>query len=193
MDKKTNTTLKDDPELVTTWHGRISPTTGRRPVTYQLGKRADSPMFTSLDDLRKKKREIKLDPYRDSPLPNIFDAPRSKTPTMSEIMPKLQDMKEGWGEKRSLSAQNASAPADDDLLPTPRSKTPTMDEIIPRMEKLREGWEFPTPKKGGKANYTRRGPKRKKIRKSRKSKKTRKSRKSRKSRKTRSERATPRK
>jgi hypothetical protein len=176
MNKKTTTELKDDPELVTTWHGQINPVTGKRPVTYQLGTRADSPMFTSLDDLRKKKREIKIDPYRDSPLPNIFDTPRSKTPTMDEIMPKLQNMKEGWGENRSLSTQNVSVPVDDELLSRPRSKTPTMDEIIPRMNNLREGWEFPKQKKGGKVKYTRRRLKRRKIRKSKKTKKYRKTR-----------------
>ena len=101
--KRSNTPVDDpDPELVTTRHGRISPITGERPVSYTLGTRSDSPMFTSIDDLRKAKRERRLDPHSSSPLPNIFETPRGQTPTMDEIMPKLQEMKEGWGEKRSI-------------------------------------------------------------------------------------------
>ena len=97
---------KSDPELVTTWHGRLSPITRERPVTYTLGTRSNSPMFTSIDDLRKAKREIRLDPHSDSPLPDIFKTPRGETPTMDEIMPKLEEMKQGWGEKRSKSPGN---------------------------------------------------------------------------------------
>lgn len=105
--KKSNIPMnKSDPELVTTWHGRLSPTTRERPVTYTLGTRSNSPMFTSIDDLRKAKREIRLDPHSDSPLPDIFKTPRGETPTMDEIMPKLEEMKQGWGEKRSKSPRN---------------------------------------------------------------------------------------
>ena len=95
-----------NPDIVTTWHGRISPTTGERPVAYTMGSRSDSPMFTSIDDLRKAKRELRLDPHRGSPLPDIFKTPRGETPTMDEVMPRLEEMKQGWGEKRSKSPRN---------------------------------------------------------------------------------------
>ena len=76
-----------DPELVTTWHGRISPITKERPVTYTIGSRSNSPMFTSIDDVRKAKREIRLDPHRGSPLPDIFKTPRGETPTWMKLCP----------------------------------------------------------------------------------------------------------
>lgn len=95
-----------EPELMTTtWHGRQNNVTGETPVHYTLGRPDMSPIFTNIDDVNKKKRNIKLDPYRDSPLPDIFKEARNVTPTMDEIMPTLQQKKEGWGEKKSKQSK----------------------------------------------------------------------------------------
>ena len=93
---------KSDSDLVTTsWHGRWDPVTRERPTTYTLGTRTNSPVFTSIDDARKAKRELQLDPYRNSPLPDVFKTSRGETPTMEEIMPELKKRNEGWGEQRT--------------------------------------------------------------------------------------------
>tara|TARA_Y100000816_G_scaffold292466_1_gene287897 strand:+ start:6611 stop:7858 length:1248 start_codon:yes stop_codon:yes gene_type:complete len=90
---------------ITSWHGRRDPITEERPTTYTVGSRSDSPVYTSKDDARKAKRELELDPYRSSPLPDVFKTSTGETPIMKEIMPELEKRNEGWGEKRSKPSE----------------------------------------------------------------------------------------
>jgi len=145
-----------DPLRVTALHGRLSPITGERETTWSLGSRSDSPVFTSIDALNKAKRDLELDPYPNSPLPDVFSG---ENPTMDEVMPKLKERKEGWGEKRSK-----------------RSKL--LDEI-------KKGGRNTKKTKIRKSRKTKKSRKSKKTRKSRKSKKNKKNRKARKTKKIR--------
>ena len=73
-----NKPFDPDPDRETAWHGRLSPITGKRETTYTLGSRSDSPVFRSLDEWKRAKRNRKVDPHRDSPIPDIFKTSSGK-------------------------------------------------------------------------------------------------------------------
>ena len=160
-----NKPFDPDTERETTWHGRLNPITGKRPVTYTIGSRSDSPLFSSIDDLKREKRNRRVDPHRDSPIPDIFKTSSGETPTMDEVMPELKKRNEGWGEKREKPSK---------LL------YETIDEI-----EIKKGGRNTKKTKIRKSRRTKKSRKTKKTRKSRKSKKIKKNRKARKTKKIR--------
>ena len=106
MSKRSSPSPSGDDLEIVSWTGRTSPVTGERPPRqFTIGDRSASPMFASIADAQKAKREIRLDPYRKSPIPDMMKG-HKKVPAMKDIMPDLKKMKKDgtWGGKRRSRA-----------------------------------------------------------------------------------------
>ena len=63
-------TMTEYKEIVS-WTGRRDPISGKRDKTFTV----DQNKFTNIEDARKAKRQANLDPFKDTPLPNIYKGP----------------------------------------------------------------------------------------------------------------------
>lgn len=116
---------------IVSWTGRRDPISGKRDKTFTI----DQNKFANIEDARKAKRQANLDPFKDTPLPNIYKGP---VPIMETIIQDLQKKNEGWGEQKKKTSKKRKPT--NQMPITMEGIVPTLDEIIPKLKKKSEGW-----------------------------------------------------